>query len=94
MTETFHETATVPAGQKVYLVGSPAALASWNTKDAVPLTSSDGTHWSATAGLPANASFEDKYILKDAQDNVTWEPGANRTASSGTSGTTLNDTWK
>ncbi|MYX42117.1 hypothetical protein GTW59_13720, partial [Streptomyces sp. SID89] len=59
-----------------------------------PLTSSDRTNWSAAVDLPPNTSFEYKYILKDAAGNVTWESGANRTAGSGTSGTTLTDTWK
>lgn len=45
--------------------------------------------------LPAGTSFEYKCILKDADGNVTWESGANRTATVPSSGlVTLNDTWR
>lgn len=45
--------------------------------------------------LPAGTSFQYKYIRKDASGNVTWESGANRTATVPSSGeVTLNDTWR
>ncbi|GLX47476.1 hypothetical protein Shyhy01_04260 [Streptomyces hygroscopicus subsp. hygroscopicus] len=45
--------------------------------------------------LPAGTSFPYKYIRKDASGNVTWESGANRTATVPSGGeVTLNDTWR
>lgn len=45
--------------------------------------------------LPAGAAFSYKYLRKDAAGNVTWESGANRTASVPASGrVTLTDTWR
>ncbi|MCE0446527.1 hypothetical protein LT493_23400 [Streptomyces tricolor] len=45
--------------------------------------------------LPAGTSFEYKYIRKDASGDVTWESGANRTATVPADGkVTLNDTWR
>ncbi|WP_435125714.1 carbohydrate-binding module family 20 domain-containing protein [Actinacidiphila sp. bgisy144] len=92
--ETFHETEAAPSGEQVYVAGSIAGLGEWDTGRAVALDSTDGTDWSATVDLPANTSFEYKYILKDASGNVTWESGDNRTADTGGSGGTLDDTWK
>ncbi|WP_232247615.1 carbohydrate-binding module family 20 domain-containing protein [Kitasatospora azatica] len=91
--ETFNETRTTVAGQNVYLVGSLPALGNWAPAAAVPLSSAAYPVWSATVGLPANTSFEYKYILKDAAGNVTWESGSNHAAGTGSSGGTLNDSW-
>lgn len=93
VTETFHESKAVPAGQKVYVVGSIAGLGSWDPAAAIALTSSDQSNWTGSVSLPANTSFEYKYIVKDASGNVTWEPGNNHTAGTGASGGTRNDTW-
>ncbi|MFC4032446.1 carbohydrate-binding module family 20 domain-containing protein [Streptomyces polygonati] len=94
VTVAFHETKAAPSGQQVYVLGSIPALATWNTQAAIPLTVSGQTAWATTVAMAPNTSFEYKYILKDASGNVTWESGANRTAGSGATGVTLNDTWK
>jgi alpha-amylase len=92
---TFNETKTTVLGQNVYLVGSIAALGSWNTASALLLSSAAYPVWRLTVALPPSTSIEYKYILKDASGNVTWESGANRTYTTPASGTaTLNDTWK
>ena len=46
--------------------------------------------------LPANSLIEYKYIRKDANGNVTWESGANRTATVPSSGriTLTSDVWR
>jgi len=45
--------------------------------------------------LPAGTAVQYKYLRKDAAGNVTWESGANRTATVPASGRiTLNDTWR
>ncbi|WP_307795086.1 carbohydrate-binding module family 20 domain-containing protein [Actinacidiphila acididurans] len=91
--ETFNETKTTVPGQNVYLTGSIPALGNWSTDAAIALSSASYPVWRATVALPANTSFEYKYIVKDAAGTVTWESGANHTARTGSTDGTLNDTW-
>ncbi|WP_264632288.1 carbohydrate-binding module family 20 domain-containing protein [Microbacterium hydrothermale] len=94
-TTSFGVNATTTWGQNVYVVGSVAALGSWSPDGAKPLSSATYPVWSASIDLPAGTSFEYKYIRKDAGGNVTWESGANRTATVPANGTlTRNDTWR
>lgn len=91
---TFAVNATTWNGQNVYVVGSIPALGSWNTSNAVALSSASYPVWKGTVTLPPNTAFEYKYIKKDPDGSVEWESGANRTYSTGASGSaTLNDTW-
>lgn len=97
---TFNEAADTNLGTNIFIVGSIAELASWNTASAVPLTwlNGNGTrgNWRATVTLPASTAVEYKYIKKDGAGTVTWESGANRTLTTGAGGTaqTVNDSWK
>ncbi|MFE2428377.1 carbohydrate-binding module family 20 domain-containing protein [Streptomyces sp. NPDC059373] len=92
---TFNETATTISGTNVYVVGSIASLGSWDTDDAIPLSSTNYPTWSKLAIVPQSTSFTYKYIKKDANGNVTWESGDNRSYTTGTSsGYTTSDTWK
>lgn len=97
---TFNEAADTNFGQNVFVVGSIAALGTWNTASAIPMTriSGSGTRgtWQATVALPATTALEYKFIIKDGAGTVTWETGANRTLTTGASGTTqsTNDSWK
>ncbi|NEB05809.1 carbohydrate-binding module family 20 domain-containing protein [Streptomyces sp. SID13726] len=93
VTATFNEYASTTTGQDVYVVGSVAALGGWDTSKAIKLSSSGYPIWSGTASVPTNASFEFKYIKKDAAGNVTWESNANRAAATTSSGLTLNTSW-
>lgn len=91
---TFSANATTWYGQNVYVVGSIPALGSWNTANAVALSSSSYPVWTGTVTLPPNTAFEYKYIKKDPDGSIEWESGANRTYTTGASGSvTLNDTW-
>jgi len=94
--ETFNENETTVWGQNVYVTGSIPALGNWSTSAAIPLSSAGYPTWSATVSLPANTSFQYKYIIKDGSGNVTWEGGNNHSASTGAAGSsaTLNDTWQ
>ena len=77
----FNVNATTWYGQNVYVVGSIPALGSWSTASAV--------------ALPPNTAFEYKYLKKDPDGTIEWESGANRTSSTGASGSvTLNNSWK
>ena len=90
---TFNEYATTTTGTNVYVVGSVAALGSWNTSSAVALSSSGYPIWSGTVNLPASTSIEYKYIKKDSSGNVTWESTTNRAVTTGTSAVTYNNSW-
>ncbi|MFF3905133.1 carbohydrate-binding module family 20 domain-containing protein [Streptomyces sp. NPDC001848] len=92
---TFNEYATTDWGTNVYVVGSIPSLGSWNTADAIPLSSASYPTWSKLAIVPKSTAFDYKYLKKDGSGNVTWESGANRSYTTGTSsGYTTSDTWK
>ncbi len=92
---TFRVDATTDWGTNVYVVGSVASLGSWNTADAIPLSSASYPAWSRTVIVPRSTALAYKYIKKDASGNVTWESGTNRSyTTGGSSGYTVNDTWK
>jgi alpha-amylase len=51
--------------------------------------------WTLDVAFPPGTTFQYKYIRKDGSGNVTWESGANRTATVPTNGVvTLSDTWR
>ncbi|AEV86508.1 alpha-amlyase [Actinoplanes sp. SE50] len=89
---TFTESAT---GTGLYVVGSIASLGSWNTADAIPLTSTGASGWSRLVALPQRTTFQYKYLRKDSSGTVTWESGSNRSYTTGTASSyTISDTWK
>lgn len=92
---SFNVNATTTTGQNIYVTGNQSALGNWNTAGAPKLDPAGYPVWKLDVSMPAGTSFEYKYIRKDASGNVTWESGANRTATVPASGTvTLNDTWR
>ncbi|ALV36102.1 carbohydrate-binding module family 20 domain-containing protein [Streptomyces sp. CdTB01] len=92
---TFNEYATTDWGTNVYVVGSVASLGSWNTADAIPLSSESYPTWSKLVIVPKSTAFTYKYIKKDGSGNVTWESGTNRSYATGSSsGYSTGDTWK
>ncbi|MGW1804073.1 carbohydrate-binding module family 20 domain-containing protein [Streptomyces sp. NPDC002078] len=92
---TFNENATTDWGTNVYIVGSIPSLGSWNTSDAVPLSSASYPNWSRLVIVPKSTTFEYKYLKKDGSGNVTWEAGTNRPYTTGSSsGYTTSIAWK
>ncbi len=92
---SFAVNATTTVGQNIYVVGSDATLGSWAPANALLLSSAAYPVWKLDVSLAAGTSFEYKYIRKDAAGTVTWESGANRTATVPASGkVTLSDTWR
>ncbi|MER5740343.1 carbohydrate-binding module family 20 domain-containing protein [Streptomyces sp. NPDC002262] len=92
---SFSVTATTVPGQNVYVVGDAAALGAWAPAGALKLDPAAYPVWKLDLDLPAGTSFAYKYVRKDAAGNVTWESGANRTATVPASGrVTLADTWR
>lgn len=91
----FSVTATTTPGQNIFVTGNQAALGDWAPANAVALSAASYPVWTATVALPAGTTFEYKYIRKNADGSVTWESGANRTATVPASGRlTLADTWR
>ncbi|ALC20169.1 carbohydrate-binding module family 20 domain-containing protein [Streptomyces pristinaespiralis] len=92
---SFAVNATTVVGQNIYVTGNQPALGNWNPAGAVKLDPAAYPVWKAEVNLAAGTSFEYKYIRKDGAGNVTWESGANRTATVPSSGkVALNDTWR
>ncbi|MFE5714538.1 carbohydrate-binding module family 20 domain-containing protein [Streptomyces sp. NPDC056501] len=92
---SFNATATTVTGQNIYVTGNRAELGSWAPASALKLDPAAYPVWKLTVSLPAGTSFEYKYLRKDAAGNVTWESGANRTATVPASGQiVLNDTFR
>ncbi|MDX2395689.1 MULTISPECIES: carbohydrate-binding module family 20 domain-containing protein [unclassified Streptomyces] len=92
---SFAVTATTVPGQDVYVTGDRAELGNWNPASALKLDPAAYPVWKLDAALPAGTALAYKYVRKDAAGNVTWESGANRTATVPASGkVTLTDTWR
>ncbi|WP_435970478.1 carbohydrate-binding module family 20 domain-containing protein [Streptomyces sp. Qhu_M48] len=92
---SFHATATTAVGQNIYVTGNRAELGNWSPAAALKLDPAAYPVWKLTVGLPAGTAFEYKYLRKDAAGNVTWESGANRTATIPASGQiVLTDTFR
>ncbi|MCP9948454.1 carbohydrate-binding module family 20 domain-containing protein [Actinomadura madurae] len=94
VTDTFRVHATTTWGTSVYLVGNVPALGSWDPAKAVKLSSAGYPVWSGEVTLPARTEIQYKYVKKTDAGAVTWESGANRTYTTGTSGRTADDTWR
>ncbi|GBQ03456.1 alpha-amylase [Streptomyces spongiicola] len=92
---SFAVNATTAWGQNIYVTGNQAALGNWNTGSALKLDPATYPVWKLDVDLPAGTAFEYKYVRKDGAGNVTWESGANRTATVPSTGrVSLNDTWR
>ncbi|MFD8954293.1 carbohydrate-binding module family 20 domain-containing protein [Streptomyces xanthophaeus] len=92
---SFAVTATTSPGQDIYVTGDRAELGGWNTAAALKLDPASYPVWKLDTALPAGTSFAYKYVRKDASGSVTWESGANRTATVPANGkVTLTDTWR
>ncbi|MFG2296595.1 carbohydrate-binding module family 20 domain-containing protein [Streptomyces sp. NPDC048603] len=92
---SFGVTATTVPGQNIHVTGDHPALGSWNTGAAPRLDPAAYPVWKLDVTLPAGTTFAYKYVRKDASGNVTWESGANRSATVPANGkVTLTDTWR
>jgi len=92
---SFAVNATTVTGQNIYVVGNSAVIGNWDTSKAVKLSANSYPVWKVSVALPAGTTFQYKYIRKDASGAVTWESGANRSATVPANGVlTLSDTWR
>ncbi|MFF3426283.1 carbohydrate-binding module family 20 domain-containing protein [Streptomyces sp. NPDC002602] len=92
---SFGVNASTVLGQNIHVTGDRAELGNWNTSVAPKLDPAAYPVWKLDVSLPPGTSFSYKYVRKDASGNVTWESGANRSATVPASGrVTLTDTWR
>ncbi|MFD9030618.1 carbohydrate-binding module family 20 domain-containing protein [Streptomyces sp. NPDC059567] len=92
---SFNVNAATVSGQNIYVTGNRAELGNWSPSAALKLDPASYPVWKLDVSLPAGTAFEYKYVRKDAAGNVTWESGANRTATVPASGRiVLNDTFR
>nr|WTB30701.1 alpha-amylase family glycosyl hydrolase [Streptomyces sp. NBC_00830] len=93
---SFGVNATTQLGQNIYVVGNQSALGNWNTGSALKLDPATYPVWKLDVSMAAGTSFEYKYVRKDASGAVTWESGANRTATVPSSGkvSLTSDVWR
>ncbi|MET9856748.1 carbohydrate-binding module family 20 domain-containing protein [Streptomyces sp. NPDC006450] len=92
---SFAVNATTVLGQNIYVTGDRAELGTWNTGAALKLDPAAYPVWKLDVTLPPGTVFAYKYVRKDAAGNVTWESGANRSATVPANGkVTLTDTWR
>ncbi|WP_411091942.1 carbohydrate-binding module family 20 domain-containing protein [Streptomyces sp. 049-1] len=91
---SFAVNATTSWGQNIYVTGNRPELGDWNPGNALKLDPAAYPVWKGDVELPEGTSFEYKYVRKDEAGNVTWESGANRTATVTSTRTTLDDTWR
>ncbi|MER7723743.1 carbohydrate-binding module family 20 domain-containing protein [Streptomyces sp. NPDC096323] len=83
---SFGVNATTQLGQNIYVTGDQAVLGNWNPASAPKLDPATYPVWKLDVSLPAGTTFAYKYVRKDGYGNVTWESGANRTATVPSSG--------
>ncbi|MFF9013904.1 carbohydrate-binding module family 20 domain-containing protein [Streptomyces sp. NPDC014870] len=92
---SFGVTATTAVGQNIYVTGNRAELGNWSPAAALKLDPASYPVWKLDVTLPGSTAFEYKYLRKDGAGNVTWESGANRTATVPASGqVVLADTFR
>ncbi|MCL7460485.1 carbohydrate-binding module family 20 domain-containing protein [Micromonospora echinofusca] len=91
---TFTVTASVAAGQEVYVVGSVPALGTWAPANAVRLPAAGGV-FRGVVDLPRSTTVEYKFLKKTAAGVVTWESGANRSLTTPSGGSlTVTETFR
>lgn len=81
-------------GENVYVAGNRPELGNWDPANAFPLSAATYPIWRGTVNLPANTTFEYKYIKRNGSQ-VIWETGSNRVVNTGSGCTlSLNDVWR
>ncbi|MGV8153985.1 MAG: carbohydrate-binding module family 20 domain-containing protein [Alkaliphilus sp.] len=86
----FHVSANTNLGENIHIVGSIPELGNWDTNKCTEvMLNPNYPEWFLPVSVPANTTFEYKYIKKDVSGAVIWESGVNRvfTSTSDTQGT-------
>lgn len=75
----FHINKATQPGQNVYVIGDIAELGGWNPDKALDsFMNPNYPEWFLPVSVPAGATFQFKFFIKDAAGYVTWEGGTNR----------------
>jgi alpha-amylase len=91
---SFNVNASTIFGENIYVVGNRPELGDWNPANGVPLSAATYPIWRGTVTLPANVTFEYKYV-KRMGSQVIWETGGNRVRSTGSAcAVGFDDVWR
>ncbi|KAK1778845.1 alpha-amylase [Copromyces sp. CBS 386.78] len=95
---TFNALVSTSYGETVKLTGNTAALGSWNTANAVPLSASKYTSsnplWYASVNLAPGSVVLYKFIKVSSSGTVSWESDPNRTYTVPCAAATVSSTWR
>ncbi|KAH9896766.1 glycoside hydrolase [Cubamyces lactineus] len=95
VTVNFAETATTTFGENIFVVGSIDELGNWDPDSAVALSSASYPTWTVSINIPADTTFEYKFIRKETDGSVVWESDPNREDTTPGSGSqTITTTWR
>ncbi|KAI0885944.1 carbohydrate-binding module family 20 protein [Annulohypoxylon maeteangense] len=79
---TFNQAVTTAYGDTIKIVGSIAALGSWDVSKAPALSAAKYTSsnplWSITLSMAAGTTFQYKFVKVSSSGTVTWESDPNR----------------
>ncbi|XP_062095252.1 uncharacterized protein LOC133801120 [Humulus lupulus] len=65
-------------GEHFFIVGDDPMFGLWDPEGAIPLNWSDGHAWIVELDIPVGKSIHFKFILKDSNGEVLWQPGPDR----------------
>ncbi|XP_030480718.1 uncharacterized protein LOC115697742 isoform X1 [Cannabis sativa] len=65
-------------GEHFFIVGDDPIFGLWDPESAIPLNWSDGHAWIVELDIPIGKSIHFKFILKDSNGEVLWQPGPDR----------------
>ena len=89
----FHVSAQTNYGENIYIVGNIPELGSWDPNHCTEaMLNPNYPEWFLPVSVPAGTTIEFKFIKKDAQGNVIWEGGENRTITSSADASGVVDT--
>ncbi|CDO69062.1 Glycoside Hydrolase Family 13 / Carbohydrate-Binding Module Family 20 protein [Trametes cinnabarina] len=95
VTVNFAETATTTFGENIFVVGSIPQLGNWNPASAIALSAASYPMWTVSISIPADTTFEYKFIRKETDGSVVWESDPNREDTTPSSGSqTINTSWR
>ncbi|WP_161979356.1 alpha-amylase family glycosyl hydrolase [Streptococcus sp. S784/96/1] len=89
----FHVRADTNLGETIHIVGNVPELGSWKEEYSTEaMMNPNHPEWYLPVSLPAGQKIEFKFIKKNAQGQVVWESGVNRTLATSESSTGVLDT--
>lgn len=89
----FHVDAETEQGENIHVVGNLPELGDWDpAESSEAFMNPNYPEWVLPVSVPKDTSFEFKFVKIDDSGNVTWEGGSNRTYTSPTVSTGVEDT--